>query len=87
MLLEHVYSARPKDDKEDDKQTRGVLSFAASSAPYKCVILPLDQRIARDKRYLQMLDSLYCKSHFAAFACAVKSKAERSAMPTHSNHP
>lgn len=57
MLLEHVYSARPKDDKEDDKQTRGVLSFAASSAPYKCVILPLDQRIARDKRYLQMLDS------------------------------
>ena len=58
MLLEHVYSAPPKDEKDqDDKQTRGVLSFAASSAPYKCVILPLDQRIARDKRYLQMLDS------------------------------
>ncbi|CAK9031005.1 unnamed protein product [Durusdinium trenchii] len=56
MLLEHVYSARPKED-QDDKQTRGVLSFAAASAPYKCVILPLDQRIARDKRYLQMLDS------------------------------
>ena len=35
-LPRHVYSARPKDDKEDDKQTRGVLSFAASSAPYKC---------------------------------------------------
>ncbi|CAK9110279.1 Glycine--tRNA ligase (Diadenosine tetraphosphate synthetase) (Ap4A synthetase) (Glycyl-tRNA synthetase 1) (GlyRS) [Durusdinium trenchii] len=56
MLLEHVYSARPKED-QDDKQTRGVLSFAAASAPYKCVILPLDQRIARDKRYLRMLDS------------------------------
>ena len=68
------------DDK--DKQTRGVLAFAPSSAPYKCaghvseiflwvllavaqihtlhcrcVILPLDQRIARDERYLNMMDA------------------------------
>ena len=34
--LRHVYSARPKED-QDDKQTRGVLSFAAASAPYKCL--------------------------------------------------
>ncbi|CAE7555429.1 Gars1 [Symbiodinium pilosum] len=58
-LLEHVYYARPKEEPGDDKdkQTRGVLAFAPSSAPYKCVILPLDQRIARDERYLTMMDA------------------------------
>ncbi|CAE6955787.1 Gars1 [Symbiodinium natans] len=58
-LLEHVYYARPKEEPGDDKdkQTRGVLAFAPSSAPYKCVILPLDQRIARDERYLNMMDA------------------------------
>lgn len=58
-LLEHVYYARPKEEAGDDKdkQTRGVLAFAPSSAPYKCVILPLDQRIARDERYLNMMDA------------------------------
>eukprot|EP00440_Ansanella_granifera_P047660 gb/GFBE01051623.1/.p1 GENE.gb/GFBE01051623.1/~~gb/GFBE01051623.1/.p1 ORF type:complete len:682 (+),score=172.91 gb/GFBE01051623.1/:1-2046(+) len=51
-LLEHIYYARPKDESGDDKQTRGVLAFAPSSAPYKCAILPLDQRISRDERYI-----------------------------------
>merc|ERR1740121_875910 len=32
-------------------QTRGVLAFAPNVAPYKCTILPLDQRIARHERY------------------------------------
>ena len=59
------------DDK--DKQTRGVLAFAPSSAPYKCaghvseiflwVLLAVAQihtlhcRIARDERYLNMMDA------------------------------
>jgi glycyl-tRNA synthetase len=56
-VLEHVYYARPKDEESDDKQTRGVLKFAGAMAPYKCVILPLDQRIARDEKYTELLNS------------------------------
>lgn len=54
-ILEHIYYARPKDDSED-KQTRGVLSFAANIAPYKCAILPLDQRIVRHDGYTSMMN-------------------------------
>lgn len=46
-LMEHVYYCRPKEEDSEDKQTRGVLAFAASIAPYKCAVLPLDQRVAR----------------------------------------
>jgi len=46
--LEHAYYQRPKDDKNDDKQTRGVLAFPPNIAPYKLTLLPQDQRI-RDK--------------------------------------
>merc|ERR1712046_515403 len=42
----------------EDKQIRGVLSFAARIAPYKLSILPLDQRIARDERYTSQLSTL-----------------------------
>lgn len=52
-LLEHVYFTRPKDEEDkDDKQTRGVLSLPPAIAPYKCTILPLDQRIARHEKYI-----------------------------------
>jgi len=51
-LMDHIYYARPKDDSDEGKQVRGVLAFAASSAPYKCCVLPLDQRISRDDRYI-----------------------------------
>merc|ERR1712043_129293 len=44
-MLEHSYYARPKEAGSEDSQTRGVLAFAPSVAPYKCTILPLDQRI------------------------------------------
>lgn len=52
-ILEHIYYARPAE--EGEKQTRGVLAFTAVVAPYKCVILPLDQRITRMDDYAQML--------------------------------
>jgi len=55
-VLEHIYASRPKEADSDDKQTRGVLSFAASIAPYKCCILPLDQRIAKHELYGPMVD-------------------------------
>jgi len=64
-ILEHAYYARPKDDKDgDDKQVRGVLSLAADIAPYKCTILPLDQRIARHETYAKMMQGF--KSQLAA---------------------
>jgi len=54
VVLEHAYYARPKDESGDDKQTRGVLSLSAVIAPYKCTLLPLDQRIARHEKYLAL---------------------------------
>lgn len=54
-VLEHSYYARPKEDGED-KQVRGVLSLAADIAPYKCTILPLDQRITRHETYAKMME-------------------------------
>jgi glycyl-tRNA synthetase len=57
-MLEHGYYARPKDNSEDDKQIRGVLSFAARISPYKLSILPLDQRISRDEKYTSLLTTL-----------------------------
>lgn len=59
-VLEHSYYARPKDAsaKDDDKQSRGVLSFPASIAPYKLTILPLDQRIPRDPAYAELTNTI-----------------------------
>jgi glycyl-tRNA synthetase len=57
-VMEHSYFSRPKEENSEDKQTRGVLSFAASIAPYKLSILPLDQRISRDERYLGLLSAV-----------------------------
>lgn len=55
-IYEHTFSVRAEeadddDDKkkagksEGDKAKAGVLSFPAEIAPYKCVVLPLDQRV------------------------------------------
>merc|ERR1712166_404964 len=51
-MLEHGYYCRPAD--KADEGTRGVLALAASMAPYKCTMLPLDQRIARHDVYLDI---------------------------------
>eukprot|EP00929_Paragymnodinium_shiwhaense_P011137 TRINITY_DN11653_c0_g1_i1.p1 TRINITY_DN11653_c0_g1~~TRINITY_DN11653_c0_g1_i1.p1 ORF type:complete len:686 (+),score=204.95 TRINITY_DN11653_c0_g1_i1:167-2224(+) len=57
-VMEHAYYCRVEDtaadDNDKDKGTRGVLAFAASIAPYKCTILPLDQRISRHEKYQTM---------------------------------
>lgn len=50
-IFEHSYYARAKEEKSEDKQTRGVLALPAIIAPYKVTVLPLDQRITRDDRY------------------------------------
>jgi len=57
-VMEHTYFARPKEDNSEDKQIRGVLSFAANISPYKISILPLDQRISRDEQYLAKITKL-----------------------------
>lgn len=55
-VLEHIYYVRKGGDGEDEKQTRAVLAFTPTAAPYKCVILPLDQRISRHDNYLGMMN-------------------------------
>merc|ERR1719329_898780 len=57
-VVEHVYYARPKAEGDDDKQNRGVLAFPAAIAPYKLIILPLDQRVGRDDAYPDMMTSM-----------------------------
>lgn len=54
-VMEHIYYARPKEEDSDDKQTRGVLAFAAKIAPYRCAVLPLDQRICRHDGYTSLM--------------------------------
>merc|ERR1712226_178245 len=43
-----------KAEGDDDKGTRGVLAFTPVSAPYKCTLLPLDQRINRHDKYTSL---------------------------------
>jgi len=57
-ILEHNYFARPSGDVSEDKQTRGVLSFAASISPYKLSLLPLDQRISKHEKYQELCGGL-----------------------------
>jgi|EP00927_Polykrikos_kofoidii_P056923 glycyl-tRNA synthetase len=56
-ILEHVYYSRPKEDTSEDKNTRGVLSLPSNIAPYKCAILPLDQRISKSEKYSSMMET------------------------------
>merc|ERR1712039_930205 len=54
-VLEHIYYVR-QGDTEDEKSTRAVLAFTPTAAPYKCTILPLDQRISRHEKYLSLMN-------------------------------
>jgi len=47
-ILDHAYYSRP------DDASRGVLSLPYCIAPYKCAILPLDQRISRHDKYAEI---------------------------------
>eukprot|EP00931_Biecheleriopsis_adriatica_P090001 TRINITY_DN64052_c0_g1_i1.p1 TRINITY_DN64052_c0_g1~~TRINITY_DN64052_c0_g1_i1.p1 ORF type:complete len:660 (-),score=157.44 TRINITY_DN64052_c0_g1_i1:70-1959(-) len=70
-VLEHSYYARPKEASEGDKQTRGVLSFPSSIAPYKMTILPQDQRIQRDKKYPELMSLMQGKVNSLGHTCTV----------------
>jgi glycyl-tRNA synthetase len=50
-VLEHSYYARPQDPEEKEKVVRGVLGLPANIAPYKTIILPLDQRVSAHEKY------------------------------------
>jgi len=56
-ILEHAYYQRPE-EKKGDKQVKAVLSLKPIIAPYQVCILSLDQRIARDARYRNMVADL-----------------------------
>merc|ERR1712196_581454 len=55
-MMEHAYYVRPAE--EGECETRHVLRLAAAVAPYKCTLLPMDQRIGRDDKYQDMKDEL-----------------------------
>jgi glycyl-tRNA synthetase len=70
-LLEHSYYARPKEEGEDAKQIRGVLSFPAAIAPYKLTILPVDQRIPREEKYGELMKIIRGKVSSLGHSCTV----------------
>jgi len=70
-ILEHAYYARPKDPTLEDKQTRGVLAFAANIAPYKLTILPQDSRIARDDKYVELMQLIRNQVSALGHSCTV----------------
>ena len=49
---------KKKEKAKDDKQKPGVLGFPPEVAPYKCVVLPLDMRIAQWPEYAAMMVGL-----------------------------
>eukprot|EP00288_Rhodomonas_lens_P001897 CAMPEP_0177716196 /NCGR_PEP_ID=MMETSP0484_2-20121128/14389_1 /TAXON_ID=354590 /ORGANISM="Rhodomonas lens, Strain RHODO" /LENGTH=759 /DNA_ID=CAMNT_0019228227 /DNA_START=44 /DNA_END=2323 /DNA_ORIENTATION=+ len=57
-VLEHSYYARPQDPDDKEKIVRGVLSLTPDSAPYKTIIMPLDQRVGSSDKYLDMVQLL-----------------------------
>merc|ERR1719383_38722 len=52
-MLEHTYYVRSQES-DDKGVVRSVFKFPASIAPYKLAILPLDQRIARDAKFVEL---------------------------------
>lgn len=69
--LEHAYYARPKDETDDGKQTRGVLAFPSVIAPYKVTFLPQDQRIGRDDKYIEMKGLMQKRVSALGHSCTV----------------
>jgi glycyl-tRNA synthetase len=55
-ILEHAYYERPKE--EGDKEVKRVLALSPVIAPYQVLVLSLDQRVARDKKYQEMVATL-----------------------------
>lgn len=70
-LLEHAYYARPKDAGAEEKQTRAVLAFPATIAPYKLIILPQDQRVGRDEKGQGIMREMKAKISALGHTCSV----------------
>lgn len=69
--IEHAYYSRPKDAGDDAKQTRGVLSFPAAIAPYKMTFLPVDQRVTREEKYVELMTSIRTRVAALGHSCTV----------------
>jgi len=54
-VLEHSYYAREQDAEDKEKINRGVLALTPDVAPYKAIIMPLDQKVGSDAKYLKMV--------------------------------
>lgn len=54
-VLEHSYYAREQDAEDKEKINRGVLALTPDVAPYKAIIMPLDQKVGSDAKYQVMV--------------------------------
>jgi glycyl-tRNA synthetase len=57
-VLEHSYYAREQDPEDKDKINRGVLALTPDVAPYKAIIMPLDQKVGSNDKYLAMVEKM-----------------------------
>jgi glycyl-tRNA synthetase len=55
-ILEHAYYERSPE--EGDKQVKQVLALSPGIAPYQVLILPLDNRVAQNPQYVDMVKAL-----------------------------
>ena len=57
-VLEHSYYARDQDPEDKEKINRGVLALTPDMAPYKAIIMPLDQRVGAHAKYQAMVEEM-----------------------------
>jgi len=57
-VLEHSYYAREQDPEDKEKINRGVLALTPDVAPYKAIIMPLDQKVGAHAKYQTMLEEM-----------------------------
>jgi glycyl-tRNA synthetase len=57
-VLEHSYYSRPQDPEDKEKINRGVLALTPDVAPYKVIVMPLDQKVGSHAKYLTILEEM-----------------------------
>ena len=57
-VLEHSYYAREQDPEDKEKINRAVLALTPDVAPYKAIIMPLDQKVGSHGKYQAMLEEV-----------------------------
>jgi glycyl-tRNA synthetase len=57
-VLEHSYYAREQDPEDKEKINRGVLALTPDVAPYKAIIMPLDQKVGAHGKYTAMVEDM-----------------------------